>query len=84
MYYGWRRVTLWPVRGERTLSVLRGSNKEFEEYFAKRTEGKDYFLITAFGQLDDQPDLKQMLQEHYPVAAEGNGYLIYNLARPIQ
>ncbi len=80
MYYGWRKVTLWPVRGERTLSDLRGSNKEFEEFFAKRTEGKDYFLITAFNQLNDQPDLKQMLEEHYPLAADGDGYLIYDLA----
>lgn len=79
MYYGWRKVTLWPTRGERTLASLRGSAKEFEGYFGKRTEGKDYFLITAFGQFNDQPDLKQMLADHYPVVAEGDGYLIYDL-----
>jgi hypothetical protein len=83
MYYGWRKVTLWPTRGERTLSSLRGSVKEFEDYFGKRTEGKDYFLITAFNQLDDQPDLKQELRDHYPVVAEGTGYLIYDLAHPL-
>jgi hypothetical protein len=82
-YYGWRKVSLWPVRGERTLSSLRGSEKEFEEYFAKRIEGKDYFLITSFNQLDDQPDLKQFLQLHYPRIAEGNGYLIYDLVHPL-
>jgi hypothetical protein len=78
-YYGWRKMALWPNRGERTLASLRGSPKEFEEYFGKRTEGKDYFLITAFGQLNDQPDLKQMLTDHYPLIAEGDGYLIYQL-----
>jgi len=84
MYYGWRKVTLWPNRGERTLSSLRGSEKEFEDYFAKRTEGKVYFLITAFNQLDDQPDLKQNLQEHYPLVAQGKGYLIYGLTQPLK
>lgn len=84
MYYGWRKVTLWPNRGERTLSSLRGSEKEFEGYFAKRTTGKDYFLITAFNQLDDQPDLKQNLQEHYPLIAQGKGYLIYGLTQPLK
>jgi 4-amino-4-deoxy-L-arabinose transferase-like glycosyltransferase len=64
-YYGWRKMALWPVRGERTLASLRGSEKEFEEYFAKRIDGKDYFLITSFNQLDDQPDLKQHLRDHY-------------------
>jgi hypothetical protein len=79
MYYGWRKVTLWPTRGERTLASLRGSAKEFEAYFGKRTEGKDYFLITAFGQFNDQPDLEQMLTDHYPLVSQGDGYLIYLL-----
>jgi hypothetical protein len=82
-YYGWRKMALWPVRGERTLASLRGSEKEFEEYFAKRIDGKDYFLITSFNQLDDQPDLKQHLRERYPLIAEGSGYLIYDLAHPL-
>jgi hypothetical protein len=84
MYYGWRKVTLWPTRGERTLSSLRGSGKEFEAYFAKRIEGKDYFLITSFNQLDDQPDLEQTLRQRYPLIAQGNGYLIYDLAHPLK
>jgi hypothetical protein len=83
IYYGQRKVALWPNRGERTLSSLRGSSKDFEEYFAKRTQGKSYFLITAFNQFDDQPDLKNYLAEHFPVVAEGNGYLIYDLETPL-
>ncbi len=84
MYYGWRKVTLWPNRGERAISSLRGSEKEFEEYFSKRTEDKSYFLITAFNQFEDQPDLMKMLEEHFPVVAEGTGYLIYDLENPLQ
>jgi len=83
-YYGWRRVLLWPIRGERQLSDLRGISKEFIDFFAKRTEGKSYFLITAFSQLEDQPDLKQYLEEVYPLAAQGDGYLIYDLLHPRQ
>jgi len=82
MYYGWRKVILWPNRGELKLSVLRGSNKEFDAYFAKRTDGKAYFLITAFKQYQDQPALQDMLEQHYPVAAQGQGYLIFDLTRP--
>lgn len=83
-YYGWRKVQLWPNQGERSLSELRGVSKEFEVLFAKRTEGKSYFLITQFAQLDNQPDLKQYLAEHYPVYAQGEGYLIYDLLHPRQ
>lgn len=89
VYYGWRKVALWPNRGERNLSSLRDTNAEkaqqaFADFFAKRTEGRSYFLITAFNQLNDQPDLKQFLQDNYPVLAEGNGYLIYDLRSPLQ
>jgi hypothetical protein len=83
MYYGWRKVTLWPNRGEIKLGNLRGSSKEFDSFFAKRTQGKSYFVITAFKQFDDQPVLQQTLTSHYPLIAEGQGYLIYDLAHPM-
>jgi len=82
MYYGWRKVVLWPNRGEIKLSILRGSNKEFEGFFKKRIEGKSYFLITAFGQYQDQPALQQMLSDNFPILAQGNGYLIFDLHYP--
>jgi len=82
MYYGWRKVTLWPNRGERKLTELRGSDKEFQEFFAKRTKDKRYFLITAFKQFDDQPILKQTLYDHYSILSEGHGYIIFDLGKP--
>ncbi|MBN2549642.1 MAG: glycosyltransferase family 39 protein [Anaerolineales bacterium] len=82
MYYGWRKVTLWPNRGEQNLSKLRGSEKEFEAYFAKHTAGYAYFLITAFKQFEDQPELKQYLTDHYDIAAQAQGYLIFDLRAP--
>ena len=84
MYYGWRKVVLWPNRGEQNLNELRGSQKEFQSYFEKRTQGISYFLVTAFRQFDDQPDLKEWLHEHYPILAESPGYLIFDLTRPLQ
>lgn len=79
MYYGWRKVALWPNRGEQKLNTLRGNSREFDQFFQQRVEGRNYFLITAFNQLNDQPDLKEFLAATYPVAAEGQGYLIYDL-----
>ncbi len=84
IYYGWRKVTLWPILGEQTLAQLRGKGKDFASDFAKRIEGKDYFLVTAFGQFNNQPELKEYLAGHYPVFAQGDGYLIYDLGNPLQ
>jgi hypothetical protein len=82
MYYGWRKVSLWPNQASLKLSEKREkARKDFEVEFASRTEGKDYFLITSFDQLDKQPLLKEMLNR-YPVYAKGDGYLIFALRSP--
>jgi hypothetical protein len=78
MAYGWRRVSLWPLATG--LSEARNPDKNNAEQFAELTDGMDYFLVTAFGQLDKQPDLKEIL-DTYPIAAEGDGYVLYDLKK---
>jgi hypothetical protein len=39
----------------------------------------DYFLVTQFGEFDAQPQLKNMLNDHYPMIAKGDGYVLYDL-----
>lgn len=39
---------------------------------------KDLFIVTDFTELNLQPFLKEKLKT-YPVFAEGDGYIIYNL-----
>ncbi len=78
-YFGWRKVTIWPILGERQLAAMRGEPKAFEVYFKKKSENMGYFLVTAFNQFNQQPDLKEYLHQNYPVFAEGDGYLIFDL-----
>lgn len=77
MQWGWRKVSLWPLSTD--LSEARGGNQENVD-FADLTEGKEYFLVTAFGQLDKQPHLKEILAQ-YPITAEGDGYVLYDLRK---
>lgn len=82
-YYGWRKVQLWPVSSELALASQRGEpEKEFSAFFTSKTEGIDFFLVTAFNQLDAQPLLKDKLYNDYPVYAEGSGYIIFDLRTP--
>lgn len=78
MLYGWRKVSLWPLTTG--LSEARNPDKNDAEQFSELTEGMDYFLVTAFGQLEKQPDLKKIL-DTYPIAAEGDGYVLYDLKK---
>ncbi|MBL8091479.1 MAG: glycosyltransferase family 39 protein [Anaerolineales bacterium] len=78
MMYGWRKVNLWPLATE--LSATRNPDKDNAAKFDDITAGMDYFLVTAFGQLEKQPDLKKIL-DSYPIVMEGDGYVLYDLRK---
>jgi 4-amino-4-deoxy-L-arabinose transferase-like glycosyltransferase len=84
MYYGWRGIAgYWPDSGDLKLFSMAGSGPmEFESYFAEKTAGMDYFLVTMFSEYDAQPDLKNKLTGNYPVLSEGDGYLLFDLRNP--
>jgi hypothetical protein len=79
MYWGWRKVELWPAATD--LAQLRNSQRDLAARFSEITAGDDYFLVTAFGQLDGQPDLKKIL-DGYALAGQGDGFVLYDLHRP--
>jgi 4-amino-4-deoxy-L-arabinose transferase-like glycosyltransferase len=76
MYYGWRHVDLWPLASG--LAQVRGNQINAAKIFAETALDKDYFLVTAFNQLEKQPDLAKILAG-YPIASQGEGYILYDL-----
>jgi 4-amino-4-deoxy-L-arabinose transferase-like glycosyltransferase len=79
MYWGWRKVQLWPLNT--ALAEVRNDDRHLAERFEALTSGNDYFLVTAFGQLADQPALAAAL-DGYSIAAQGEGYVLYDLKSP--
>lgn len=79
-YFGWRSITSMPSYGDILYSSQRGSKADFEERFEIVTSKKDLFLVTDFNDLKLQPFLKEKL-ETYPIFAEGDGYVIYDLMK---
>jgi len=78
MYWGWRKVDLWPLATD--LADVKNGGRDPAARFADLTGGDRYFLVTAFGQLDHQPELKKILQG-YPVAVQGDGFVVYDLRK---
>jgi 4-amino-4-deoxy-L-arabinose transferase-like glycosyltransferase len=76
MYFGWRKVDLWPLNTD--LAALKNENRDTAARFNQITDGNAYFLVTAFGQLNQQPELGRILDE-YPVVDEGDGFVLYDL-----
>ena len=83
-YYGWRFVHLWPGTEEYNMLSMRASSSgeesaDFEQQFKAETQDMDYFLVTRFDQLEAQPLLKDRLYGQYPIAAQGDGYILFDL-----
>jgi 4-amino-4-deoxy-L-arabinose transferase-like glycosyltransferase len=76
MYWGWRKVALWPLATD--LSSVKNGSRDLISRFDDLTAGQDYFLVTAFAQLDHQPNLKKVL-DGYTIAAQGDGFILYDL-----
>jgi hypothetical protein len=79
VYWGWKNIAPWPSSGDLTYHVvLREGRRGFEEAFEKIAGGKEVFLVTDFDELERQQLLEQKLAA-YPVAEEGETYVIFDL-----
>ena len=78
-YWGWKDIELWPTSGDQNLRELAGKAKTFDDVFAERVAGKQYFVVTHFNQFDNQPDLKDKLFNTYPVIEQNSEYIIFDL-----
>jgi len=77
-YYGLTSVGIWPTVNDMSHQELRQGGKVFTARFKKLVRKKSYFLVTDFDELKKQPNLMARLQS-FPVFAEGEGYIIYQL-----
>ena len=78
-YWGWKNVNSWPTHGDLIYrNDLLGAQRDFESQFEELALTKDFFVVTDFTDLALQPFLEQKLSQ-YPIFAEGDGYVIYDL-----
>jgi Dolichyl-phosphate-mannose-protein mannosyltransferase len=83
-YWGGRGSVNWPHLGDEGYVNVRGGTLTFDELFKRYTSKMGYFLVTDFEEFNRQPQLQERLRSFYPLYAEGEGYLIFDLNHPIQ
>lgn len=81
-YWGWQDALIWPNSGDIDYHEVRGASFDSAKRFEKLTAGNVFFLVTDFDELDRQPELKKQL-DGFPVFAQSNGYIIYDLQHPL-
>jgi hypothetical protein len=79
-YFGWVDAVEWMSTADVTMREEAGqAAPDFSTEFTQNTAGMDLFVITSLDELDRQPELKNLLSRNYPVFAQGEGYIIFNL-----
>jgi 4-amino-4-deoxy-L-arabinose transferase-like glycosyltransferase len=79
-YWGWTAARNWPSAGDRGYQADKsGSAQEFRQLFTSLTQGARYFLVADPGEFALQQDLREELTENYPVLAQGDGYILFDL-----
>ena len=81
-YWGWRESANWPYLGDAGFANIRGGTFTFDDLFNRYSSKMSYFLVTDFDEFNKQPELKERLFSFYPVSAQGDGYLIFDLKKP--
>lgn len=78
-YWGWLNVTHFPSAGDLWYQEKRGDPQDFAQTFEKYAKNRSFFVVTDFDEWALQEDLRLHLTENYPIHAEGDAYLIFDL-----
>ncbi|KPL76058.1 hypothetical protein ADN00_11955 [Ornatilinea apprima] len=78
-YWGWMQVTNWMTAGDFNYRKLAGVEFDVQKLFEEETAGKDYFIVTLLDDLNNQPEVKELLDANYPVFEQSSDYVIYDL-----
>ncbi len=82
-YWGWQNSTAWYTSGDIAVRYMAGQDIDLAQKFSEDIAGKQYFLVTMFGEFDNQPVIKDLLYSHYPIYAETDEYVIFDLQHPL-
>jgi 4-amino-4-deoxy-L-arabinose transferase-like glycosyltransferase len=82
-YWGWQGSSAWFTSADLGLRYLAGQDIDLLKTFKKDTAGKKYFLVTMFGELDKEPAIKDLLYKNYPIYAQTDEYIIFDLQHPL-
>lgn len=78
-YWAWINPSIWPTVADIAWRAGIGQQADFSTRFEEQVAGKDYFVVTLFDDLDQQPDLKALLYDRYHLMWESADYLVFDL-----
>jgi 4-amino-4-deoxy-L-arabinose transferase-like glycosyltransferase len=85
-YHGWLSGKDWPAAADARAYGLHGlsgigAQERFRAEYA--SANPEYFIVTNMEDLEEQVDLEEFLTQNFPLTAQTDDYLIFDLQRPL-
>jgi len=82
-YWGWQPNEAWLDESQLALRQAAGRDIQLAERFTEFMKGKRFFVVTRLAELENNSALRESLYNNYPIHAEGKGFVIFDLANPL-
>jgi hypothetical protein len=73
----------WPGQDDPDYNTIMSQPDTATTYFESQTAGYSFFVVTDMAGLDRQPGLKDILSDRYPVFAQEQSFIIFDLRNPL-
>ncbi|MCS6993866.1 MAG: glycosyltransferase family 39 protein [Anaerolineales bacterium] len=83
-YWGWQINEPWYDESQLALRQAAGRDIDLASRFAEFIQGKRFFVVTRLAEFENNPALREALYSHYAIHAEGRGFVIFDLTRPLE
>ncbi|MBW6473434.1 MAG: glycosyltransferase family 39 protein [Anaerolineaceae bacterium] len=83
-YWSWTGIENWMSTSDFSVRELAGQEFDLQSLFKEQTKGMDYFLVTQMSELNNQPEIREMLFENYQIREETGDYIIFDLNQKIE
>jgi 4-amino-4-deoxy-L-arabinose transferase-like glycosyltransferase len=83
-YWGWQNSTAWLYSGDIDIRTLANRQVKLVKRFQETVADRQFFIVTMFDELNTQPEIKDLLYGGYAIFDQGNGYIIFDLTRPLK
>jgi hypothetical protein len=78
-YWGWLTVEPWLQTTDINVRELAGAEIDLQQELDRRLEESDFFVVTQFGEYNNQPMLKNYLEENYPLIIDRGNVFVFDL-----
>lgn len=80
-YYGWRATCKsWPTALDFSVYSQAGRGEpDYAGRFAESIVGMEYFVVLSMEEWEQQPQLRELLVDHYPLISQSSEFLVFDL-----